>query len=224
MTRGWGDCGAVTRTAFENAWAVQNADGGWRWQDFHLAPWESGESAYQGAALLVMAAREAPEGFAAEAGERGHLDAVRAYLRRGYAGQPLLNRVYVLWASGKGEGLLTAAEKAALVAEVRGLQRRDGGWRTSALEVLERSDKTEQPMASDGYATGLVVLALRAAGVSARDAAVVRGVAWLKGDQQKDGSWVAASLNKERDPESDAYLFMTDAATGYAVLALEGGR
>jgi hypothetical protein len=32
---------------------------------------------------------------------------------------------------------------------------------------------------------------------------------------------VAASLNKERDPKSDPALFMTDAATAYAVMALE---
>jgi hypothetical protein len=50
------------------------------------------------------------------------------------------------------------------------------------------------------------------------------GLTWLASHQQKDGSWIAASLNKERDPESDAYLFMTDAATGYAALALESVR
>jgi squalene-hopene/tetraprenyl-beta-curcumene cyclase len=219
---------AVTRKAFANAWALQETSGanagGWRWQDFHLAPWESGESAYQGAALLMVAAVNAPGGFAGEAGMREHRDAVRGYLRRGYARQPLLNRVYVLWASGKEDGLLTAAERASVVAELRAAEQEDGGWRMAAMEVRERGDKTAQPSASDGYATGLVVLALEGSGVGRRDTTVVRGVGWLAQHQMKDGSWAAASMNKERDPESDAYLFMTDAATGYAALALENAR
>jgi len=219
-----GHVSTVTWTAFDNAWALQEADGGWRWQDFHLAPWECGESAYQGAALLMVAAVNAPEGFAAEPGMRVHLDAVRGYLRRGYGAQPLLNRVYVLWASGKEPGLLTALERAQLLGELRGLEQADGGWRMSALTVRERADKSAQPIVSDGYATGLVVLALEAAGNSAHDQMVARGMEWLVGHQRRDGSWAAASMNKERDPESDAYLFMTDAATGYAALALEAQR
>jgi hypothetical protein len=49
-------------------------------------------------------------------------------------------------------------------------------------------------------------------------------LAWLAGNQQPDGTWTAASINKQRDPHSDAALFMTDAATAYAVLALQTAR
>ena len=52
----------ITRTAFDEAWALQERAGenagGWKWQDFNLAPWESGESGYQGAALLAVKAEE----------------------------------------------------------------------------------------------------------------------------------------------------------------------
>jgi len=52
-----------------------------------------------------------------------------------------------------------------------------------------------------------------------------RGIGWLIANQNKTtGAWPAWSLNKNRDPKSDAGLFMSDAATGYAVLALENQR
>jgi hypothetical protein len=54
-----------------------------------------------------------------------------------------------------------------------------------------------------------------------KDPALKRGLTWLSAHQQPDGAWTATSLNKQRDPESDACLFMTDAATAYAALALE---
>jgi squalene-hopene/tetraprenyl-beta-curcumene cyclase len=212
----------VTRTAFDEAWSLQLDSGGWRWQDFHLAPWESSDSAYQGAALLLLSAVNAPDGFATEPATRRHLDALDAYLRREFAAQPLLNRVYILWASAKDPGLLTPPKRNTLLAELRTEQQPDGGWRMSSLDRWPRNDHTAQPAESDGYATALAVLALQAA--TPHDPAIHRGLAWLTEHQQTDGSWTAASLNKQRDPESDAYLFMTDAATAYAALALEKAK
>jgi hypothetical protein len=51
-----------------------------------------------------------------------------------------------------------------------------------------------------------------------------RGLQWLAQHQAKDGSWWASSLNGPLDPDSDIARFMSDAATGYAVLALENVR
>lgn len=226
-----GEVRAITRKAFENAWALQETTGplagAWKWQDFKLGPWESAESGYQGAALLMLEAVNLPGDFAREPETRAHLDRLREYLRRNYAAQPLINQVYVLWASarshaGKAPELLTHAERKAVMAALRAQQQADGGFRTASLDARDRMDHSAQPVTSDGYATGLVALALEAQGTRRRDAMLDRSLAWLAQHQQADGAWTAASLNKQRDPASDPALFMTDAATGYAALALEG--
>jgi hypothetical protein len=218
----------VTREAFAEAWALQERTGenagGWKWQDFHLGPWESAESGYQGAALLMVEAVHAPGGFAQEQGNRGHLELLQAYLRREYAAEPVLDQLYVLWASAKEPGLLTADERKALLKALRGTQENDGGWRTAALDKRVRKDHSPEPMESDGYATGLAVLAMEEAGVGKDDPLLKRGVAWLAGHQRKDGAWEAASLNVKREPGSDAEPFMSDAATAYALLALDEAK
>lgn len=223
-----GELWPITRKAFGEAWDLQETDGplagAWKWQDFHLGPWESTESGYQGAALLMVEAVNLPGGFAQEARAREHLDRLREYLRRNYAAQPMVNQLYVLWASAKEPELLTMAQQKALVQALRGVQQEDGGFRTAGLDGRERVDHTPQPTASDGYATGLVALVLEAAGTPRNDPTLSRSLTWLAAHQQSNGAWTASSLNKERDPASDPALFMTDAATAYAVMALEGQR
>ncbi len=215
----------ITRKAFDNAWALQETSGplagAWKWQDFHLGPWESSESGYQGAALLMLEAVNLPGGFARQPATRVHLDRVQEYLRSNYAAQPLMNQLYVLWASSKEPRLLTYAERKTVMASLQAQQQQDGGFRIASLDPRERVDHSIQPTASDGYATGLAVLALEAARTPRRNPTLSRGLAWLAQHQQNDGAWTAASLNKERDPASDPALFMTDAATAYAALALE---
>jgi hypothetical protein len=215
----------VTRMAFDEAWALQETSGkiagAWKWQNFHLGPWEGEESEYQGAALLMGAAVNAPQGYAQGPGAQPHLAALQQYLRRGYASQPVLNQLYVLWASAKDHELLTTNERKALLAKLHALQQQDGGWRTAAMDERERVDHSPQSMESDGYATGLVVLAIEQSGIPPHDPALARGRQWLKQHQDKDGAWNAVSINKQRDPESDAGPFMRDAATAYAVMALD---
>ncbi len=79
----------ITRTAFDEAWALQEETGekagAWKWQDFHLAPWESIESGYQGAALLMLEVGKAPGRYAREPEVSRHVERLRQYLRRQYA-------------------------------------------------------------------------------------------------------------------------------------------
>ncbi len=215
----------ITRTALDHAWALQEQAGanagGWKWQDFHLAPWESSESAYQGAALLAIALGNAPDRYVDDPAAGRHVQLLQEYLRRQYAAQPLMSQLYVLWASARMPGLLSPAERTQLLGALGSLQHRDGGWTLFALNKNARWRRLENTSASDGCATALAVLALEESGVDRSNRMLDRGIVWLERHQATDGSWRASSLNVRRDPNSDIGRFMSDAATGYAVLALE---
>ena len=211
-----GKLGKDTELALGNMWALQLKTGSWMWLNFHNAPWEADDSQYYGTALAAVTAGMVPGSYRPEPA----MTLMREYLVREYASQSLINRVVVLWASSKVDGLLTAAQKKALVDEVFSTQQEDGGWTLSSIiGTWKRHDGTPLETKSDGYATGLLTLALEQAGISGKN--VSRGLSWLALNQDKQEGFVPAwSLNKKRDPASDAGKFMNDAATAYAALAL----
>jgi len=143
------------------------------------------------------------------------------YLQQRADNERLFNRVMVLLAASKLPAVLTATQRQAIVDAVAGKQHDDGGWATADLGSWQRVDATALDTASDGYATGLVTFALQSAGLPRSDSRVSKGLLWLSHNQDKaTGKWSASSLNKQRDPASDASKFMSDAATAYALLAL----
>jgi hypothetical protein len=218
----------VTRKAFERMWASQEQTGpkagAWIWQNFHFSPWEADESEYYGATMAAIAVGSAPDNYRDDPKIQGNLALLREYLRGQAATQPLINRILLLWASTRLPGLMTDPERAALKAEIYSKQQPDGGWNLTSLGTWKRHDHSPFDSRSDGYATGLTVLALEESGMGRNSPEVKRGVDWLLANQSKtDGLWPASSLNLHRDPASDAGLFMTDAATAFSVLALENG-
>jgi squalene-hopene/tetraprenyl-beta-curcumene cyclase len=221
----------LTILAFNEAWALQEKTGanagGWKWQDFHLAPWESSESAYQGAALMAVALGEAPKNYASQTQVRDQVEQLKQYLRRKYDAEPLMSKLYVLWASARIPGLLTEEERSELIRSVANVQLNDGGWSLSSLDEQSRKHalvdewkRLSNTGEGDGCATGLVVLAMEEAGAKQHLEVLRRGVEWLNQHQAKDGSWWASSLNGQTDADGDIGRFMSDAATGYAALAL----
>jgi len=227
-----------TRRAFDNLWALQftkgDLAGGWAWLNFHYEPWEAEGSAYYGASLAAIAAGIAPGGYAASPEVQDRMKLLRDYLTRSAEKQHLFNRVTLLWASttwasGTGEAgggaILTPDQQRAIVDDLLRLQQDDGGWSMASLASWKRQDNTPLDVRSDGYATGLAAYVLQAAGDPRAKANVARALAWLvKNQDPATGVWFATSLNKQRDPASDAGRFMNDAATAYAVLALTKAR
>jgi len=221
---------ADTQTALAQMWSVQlasgNDAGSWPWIEFNNEPWEAHDSAYFGAVLAALAAERTPAGYRQRPDIQAALARLQSYLASAYAGEPLLNRIDLLWAAGRWPELLAPARRAALLTEIWAQQRADGGWNLASLmPAWRRHDGTAQPSGSDGYATGLVTLALQLSGVPQSDPRLRRGLAWLRTHQSRwTGGWSAASMNHRfrRNPfyDREPRHFMDDAATAYAVLAL----
>jgi len=215
-----------TRQAFENMWALQfktgEQAGGWAWLNFHNEPWEAPGSQYFGNSLAAIALGTAPGGYAALPANQDRVKALATALRGGVDKADLLNRAMILWAASKITGVLTPEQSRQIADDLIAKQQGDGGWNAASLAGdWKRNDSTPFDTKSDGYATGLVVHALQQAGRSPADPVVARGRAWLVANQDRaTGMWTASSLNKKRDPGTDVGKFMSDAATGYAVLAL----
>jgi len=214
-----------TRTALGVMWSLQMKtgpnNGAWTWLNFNYDPWESPNSPYFGASLAALAVGSAPEGYAATPEIQNNLKALRGYFDRQHGTVSVLNQLMGLWASARVPGLLTDQQRRATIDATLALQQADGGWNAASLGTFKRVDNTANDTRSDGYATALAALAMQEAGVPRTDPRIAKGLDWLRRNQDRaTGRWVATSLNKERDPESDAGKFMSDAATAYAVLAL----
>jgi squalene-hopene/tetraprenyl-beta-curcumene cyclase len=217
------------RTALGVMWALQMKTGpeagAWTWLNFKMEPWESPNSPYFGASLAALAIGSAPDSYATSPEIRDRLNALRGYFARQHGTVSRLNQLMGLWASGSVAGLLTDQQRQSTIAATDAQQQADGGWSTAVLGSYTRMDNTESDRRSDGYATALATLALQAAGVSATEPPVAKGLDWLRRNQDSaTGRWSAVSPNKQRDPSSDPGKFMSDAATAYAVLALTYSR
>ena len=231
----------------KQAWNSSGSeDGSWHWLEFGLEPFETKESVYQGAALAAIAVGDlaSGEGATDQAWELG-VRKLTGYLNETFDQRSLYNRTWALLASARLDGILTDAQRDGLLRERELQQQADGGWSLSTLGEW-RWSASEAPFTppgevdsvllagSDGFATGLVIHALRQGGVASDHAAVERGLDWLIANQrpvlpaeQAPSAWRTHSVNYDRENggprgENTPRLFMSDLATSFAVLALSG--
>ena len=214
------------RLALDNMWREQlktgEARGAWSWLQFHNSPWE-GDSQYYGATLAAIAVGSTPGNYQSAPEIQNNMKLLREYLVRERDSQILIDRVMLLWASAKVPGLLTPAQQKSIIDEALSKQQADGGFSLSSfVGGWKRHDGTPLETKSDGYATGVITLALQQAAMNRDQPQLQRALTWLKLNQDKtEGRWLAYSLNKQRDLSTDIGRFMSDAATAFAVLALQ---
>jgi squalene-hopene/tetraprenyl-beta-curcumene cyclase len=200
--------------ALERLWSLQVKEGkekgAWDWFHLDLDPWETPESNFYGATLAAMAIKNA----SAEHRERHReqIALLNDYFKREQAGQPLQNRLMLLWAMPDA-----ISNRQALLDEVWKTQQPDGGWSVESLGPWKRPLRST---GSDAYSTGLVSYVLLI-DHNSHDKRVDRALNWLKSHQdQEHGFWASSSMNKDYPADSMMVKFMQDAATGFAALAL----
>lgn len=221
----------ATNKALDHMWQRQQADGGWRWLDFGLRPWEK-DGEYFGAALGAVAIGTAGDRYPHRKDEaiKQKIAALRKNLKTQLEKKPFFhNRALGLWADSHLKDVFTEVERKQMVADLFSLQSPDGGWSLGDLGKSKTSQDSPgwklfkvhpNGAVSDGYATGLVVIALKRTAQAAGDERLKRGVAWLTSKQRTDGTWPVAYINKERNPDDNIGKFMQDAGSAFAALAL----
>jgi hypothetical protein len=213
-----------TQKAFEQLWALQRneapAKGAWKWYSANLDPWEHSESSYFGASLALLALGSTPPEYRQRADIHERTTNVANYLATS-SGRPLHDRIALLWARSGSQLASLEEARSAISAEVLAKQQPDGGWTLASLGPWAPHPDAPPASGSDAYATAFTAFALGAAQVAPSHPGLARALAWLKAHQDPStGAWPAVSMNKRRPAGSMEALFMQDAATAFAALAL----
>jgi ankyrin repeat protein len=192
------------------AW-LQHADGTWKARD--PRPPLGDPSPLPWAALAIRGLQVyTPPGKSAEA--QSTIARTLAFVRKATPGdtQDQVFKVLALkWAGAPSGEVAREAER------LRQLQRADGGW--GQLPT----------MASDAYATGQAMYAMKAAGEPVTSATYQKGTTYLLSTQREDGSWFVRSRAFGFQPYFDAGFphgtdqFISAAATSWAAIALSLG-
>jgi squalene-hopene/tetraprenyl-beta-curcumene cyclase len=138
--------------------------------------------------------------------------------------------------------VLEPRDQARVVAMLLAAQRPDGGWSMASLvdNVRDPTRQTDEgqtargrsgygedflifvgrdkvyqsSLASDAYATGLVIYVLRQANLAASDERIQRGISWLKTHQRESGRWFTPSQGWHKEHR------IANTGTAYALIAL----
>ncbi len=213
-----------TDAALRYLFEMQADDGGIQSQ-YRWPPLNS--DSYHGSIMAAMAVATAPAWRSGLEDQPllARIEKLESYLRETL---PKTNhhRVLLLWASTRLPNLVSEQQRQEIVKMIWQQQREDGGWSIRTFATPEslgggkraeklRTDPHYFKPSSDGYQTGLAVVVLRDAGVSADDPRIQKAVKWLLSNQRQSGRWWTRSLNTE-----SRFHFITYSGSAYAALAL----
>jgi hypothetical protein len=186
----------------------QQRDGKWHGGGIPRPPIEDGNFTRTAQAILALK-RYAPPGRMAEMEDRARR--ATAWLR---SAKPITAEDRAFRLLGLAWGGAAPDVRAAAAKEIVEQQHSDGGW----------GQRTE--MASDAYATGLTIYALKESGSDAPAAVVARASQYLRSTQRADGSWYVRSRSAKFQPYFESTFpyehdqWISSMATGWATAAL----
>ena len=204
----------LTRKALERMWSLQRQDGAWNWLKGNTPPFEHDD--YYGAVMVAVGIGLAPENYAADVRIRDKVTKLRQYLAR-TPPTSLHHAAWLMWAEAELGGVMPREMRDQKVKQLAKLQKPDGGWSLPSLGPWKGHDGLPIDQApSDGYGTGLVVFALRQAGLPSSHGMVRKGVQWLQANQRESGSWCTGSLGNHYHLN-----FISHSGTAFALMALK---
>ena len=188
--------------------AKQRPDGSWQGIGGTRAPIQDGRSSRTAMAIRTLAIYATP---AVASTYRQRVTRAAAWLD---AQVPTSTEDRVMQLLGLHWANAGASNRTARIAQLKSLQRADGGWGQTPY------------LPSDAYATGQVLYTLRQVGVPASDQALRRGAAFLVTSQAHDGSWHVKNRAMKLQPyfesgfpyEHDQWI--SHAGSAWAVMGL----
>lgn len=206
----------TTRNALDYIWSKQAPSGAWeKWIKCNWGPYESDD--HFGVSLVALAMGIAAKDDylkspAAQEGDRR----LKKYLS-GNPPESLHQKGMLLWASGHRDDLNDRKTVGRWQEELLAAQKKNGGWVLPELgdEHWKRSDGKKQSTETDAYATAFAVHVLVESGIPREDPRLARARHWLKSQQRASGRWYT------RSPRKDNKHYISNAATSFALLALE---
>jgi squalene-hopene/tetraprenyl-beta-curcumene cyclase len=212
--------GTMSREAmalFDELWKLQKETGDWTYPTTGLLPFLERDRRYV-ADLVALGAGYLPPAYRQSEKPRQGLRQLRDFYRRNPPSKAH-DEAMLLWASVRWSDLLSAQQKSQYATNLLRLQKNDGGWNLYTLGTWPRLDGalSDASGGSDGYATGLVLTALCAAGYEGTDSdRINRGLQWIKENQRVSGRWYTRSTYSDR-----LKGYTTNLATAYAIMALK---
>ena len=199
---------SATDAAVANLLAIQHVDGSWVFLDTRPPQADNSLIHFTAMAIRGLDVYGSP---ALRDEIKNRMARARDFLRRAPPASTqdeAFKLLGLVWSGG------SSAEIAAQGGRVTALQRPDGGW-------------AQMPaMASDAYATGEALYALRVSGMPSASAAYQRGVSYLLRTQLDDGTWFVRSRAFGFQPYFESGFphgidqFISASATAWAVIAL----